>query len=102
MLLTKKEKISFYLHFLVKKKLLSKPDKVIGIAKNNLKKWGERYSEEPVWMTEWNDILDRGISSILPVLDGVDEKASLLRSSSPFTGIISQKERMEVIKNAKS
>ena len=101
MLLTKHERISLNLHLLIKEKLLSEPDKVIAIGKNNLKKWKERYNEEPVWMTEWNDILEHGVSSVLPVLEGIDEKSILLRSSSPFTGIISQKERIGIIKKCK-
>jgi len=100
--LSKHEKISLALHLLVKERALSSPNEVILTAKNNLKKWNKSNEAKTVWMREWEDILSEGINSILPILDGVDERSVLLRSSSPFTGIISQKERMEILKNAKS
>jgi len=49
-------------------------------------------------MSEWEQILNNGISSIIDILDGKDEKSILLRSSSPFAGVISNKERMKVIR----
>ncbi len=99
--LSKHEQISLNLHLLVKKELLSDPDKVISIGKNNLRRWKERYEKEPVWMKEWGTLLAQGVSAIASILESVDEKSILLRSSSPFTGIISQKERMEIIKKCK-
>ena len=99
--LTKHEQISLNLHFLIKKELMSDPDKVISIGKSNLERWKEKYEREPIWMKEWAVLLAKGVSAIASVLDGVDEKSILLRSSSPFTGIISQKERMEILKKCK-
>ncbi len=101
MSLTKHEQISLNLHLLVKRELLSEPDKIISIGKSNIKRWKEKYEREPVWMKEWGVLLAKGVSAIVSVLDGVDEKSILLRSSSPFTGIVSQKERMEIIKKCK-
>jgi len=99
---TTHETISLNLHFLVKERLLADPDKVLAIAKSNLSRWKKRYTEEPSWMSAWREILSQGILTVLPVLEGTDERSILLKSSSPFTGIVSQKERFEIIRNAKS
>lgn len=99
---SKHETISLNLHFLIKERLLSDPDIVIAIARNNLNRWKECYTEEPSWMINWYAILNQGVTTVLSVLDGIDEHSILLKSSSPFTGIISQKERLEIIKNATS
>lgn len=99
--LSRHEQISLNLHFLVKQELLSDPDKVISIGKSNLKRWKGKYEREPTWMKEWSVLLAQGVSAIASILEGLDEKSILLRSSSPFTGIVSQKERMEIIKKCK-
>lgn len=52
-------------------------------------------------MKEWAVLLEKGVSAITSVLEGEDEKSIMLRSSSPFTGIVSQKERMDIIKKCK-
>ncbi|MFK5914975.1 MAG: hypothetical protein QM484_11420 [Woeseiaceae bacterium] len=49
-------------------------------------------------MTDWNKIIEKGTTAVVDVLDGMDDGSILLRSSSPFTGVISQSERMEIIK----
>ena len=90
-------KLSFYLHHAVKNKLLTNPNSVITVARRNLKNWKERYGYGPKWMSDWERIIANGIASIIEVLDGKDEKSVLLRSSSPFAGVLSNKERMRVI-----
>ena len=63
--LSRHEQISLNLHFLVKKELLSDPDKVISIGKNNLKRWKGKYEREPVWMKEWSTLLAQGVSALV-------------------------------------
>ena len=93
--LTKHDEISLALHAAIKRELLANPQQVIQIAKSNLARWKDSYGgDEPSWMIEWTAILERGeVDEILAVLTGVDEKSVLLRSSTPFTGVISAQER---------
>ena len=95
--LNKHDKLSFAFHAAVKRELISDPERVLTIAKNNLKRWRENYNDIPKWMADWNKIIEKGASDVVNVLDGKDEESTLLRSSSPFTGVISQTERMEII-----
>ncbi len=92
------DKLSFYLHSAVKSELLTDPNRVIAVARKNLNHWKNRYDYEPQWMSDWEEILSKGISAIIKILDGQDEKSVLLRSSSPFAGVLSNKERMRVIR----
>jgi len=92
------DNISFQLHHIVKSELLANPTRVIKIANSNLDKWASRYGYKPKWMSEWEQIINNGVSTIIEILDGQDEKSILLRSSSPFAGVISNKDRMKVFR----
>ena len=92
----KHDTISLLMHAAVKRELLANPECVIGIAKSNLQRWRSDYDEVPRWMNDWNEILDQGVSVIVKVLDGLDETSILLRSDTPFTGIITQEERNDI------
>ncbi len=77
-------------------KLLADPPSVISIARNNLSRWEKSYGYTPQWMADWRVILDGGVVEILRVIDGTDERSILLRSSSPFTGVLSEDERSAI------
>ncbi|MCW8827610.1 MAG: hypothetical protein OQK94_00990 [Gammaproteobacteria bacterium] len=93
--LTKHDEISLALHAAIKRELLANPQQVIQIAKSNLVRWKDSYGDdESTWMIEWAAILGRGeVDEILAMLTGDDEKSVFLRSSTPFTGVISSQER---------
>lgn len=99
--LNKHDQISLALHVAVKRELLSDPNRVLLIAKNNLDRWRDNYNEIPQWMNDWNEILKQGASAVIKVLDGEDEVSTLLRSSSPFSGVISQEERTIILNKFK-
>lgn len=96
--LSRHDMTSLLLHAAVKEKLMADSETVIATAQANLIRWKASYGFEPRWMGEWFIILEDGINRILPVLEGVDDHSVLLRSNSPFTGILSENERMKVLK----
>ena len=86
----------------VRVKLVADPKSVISIASSNLDRWEKSYGFTPGWMTGWRAILDGGVVEILRVIDGTDERSILLRSSSPFAGVLTEDERSVVYGNYKS
>lgn len=68
-------------------------------ARANLRRWtvtaspGARRT-----LCEWEALLDGPFETLLAVIEGSDERASRLRQSSPFCGIISNEERLEILK----
>lgn len=100
--LTRHERISLALHQAVKEKLLADPEHVILKAKSNLARWKDSYDDQPRWMIEWEVILEKELDKIVVVLDGLDEHSVLLRSSSPFTGIISNEQRIHILNQFKT
>jgi len=93
--------ISFALHQAVKQRLLDDPAWVIDKARANLARWEQGYGYRPGWMADWLAVLDAGVEAVCAILDGLDERSLLLKSSSPFTGIISPAERMRIIREQK-
>lgn len=97
MTLSKHDQISLELHHLVKIKLMESPGAVIAHAQNNLKRWRKQNGEGFYWMSEWDNILAQGAEAVGSILTGLDQRSILLRSSSPFPGIITQGERMAIL-----
>lgn len=46
------------------------------------------------YLTEWQSILDQGIGVALSVVVEDSERAQVLRSSSPFAGVLDEEERL--------
>jgi hypothetical protein len=70
-------------------------------ARSNLKRWECQFGGVlPTAYVEWVAILDSGLDSVLRVLEGSDQDAVRIRSSSPFTGVLSPRERWEILRHA--
>ena len=82
-------------HRIVAERLMADPEKVIEFASDNLQRWTGRYDkdERPHWMHEWKQLLGRPPVEIAHLLTSCSEEANRLRSSSPFAGILSARER---------
>ena len=84
------------LHKEISKKLKSNPD-LWDIPKNNLIKWKKTRGKLAPALIEWDHILNRQtIEQILSILESSSEEAVRLRSSSPFTGILTENERISI------
>lgn len=60
----------------------------------NLDRW-EQTAPGP-WITEWRAELDRPLDALLALLESTDERATRMRQSSPFAGVLSQAERRTI------
>lgn len=70
-------------------------------ARANLERWRDQFGGElPPAYVEWLGILDGGFESILQVLEGEDQRAVRIRSSSPFAGVLTPQERWEILRRA--
>ena len=68
-------------------------------AKENLADMRSRHEPDnmPLYIEEWEQILTLRWEHIAALLIAVTEEAIRLRSSSPFTGILTQSERHKII-----
>jgi hypothetical protein len=90
-------------HRLIAERLRSNPVEVIAKAKENIERWGWRRdfpdpSRRPNFMTEWLALLEGTQDMLRAVLTGSDERSVTLRSSSPFAGVVSFRERWRLRK----
>ena len=90
---------SLELHRAILKKIRHSPS-LLEIARENIGNWLSKNDRGPLDPTlEWKEIFDRStFDEILSWLDREDEEATRLRQSSPFAGILSDTERMSILK----
>ncbi|MBL7095334.1 hypothetical protein ISS22_15325 [candidate division KSB1 bacterium] len=93
------EKRSIALHKAIEKKLRSNPD-LWDIPKKNITKWKKmKHSVTPAFI-EWEYILNKNSKEqILFLLESDSEESKRLRSSSPFTGILNERERKTIFES---
>ena len=78
---------------------ISKDPSLLEKAKENLAHMRSRYEPDdmPIYIEEWEHTLTLHWKHIAVLLIAVTEEAIRLRSSSPFTGILTQEERLNII-----
>ncbi|MDZ7754655.1 MAG: hypothetical protein U5S82_24130 [Gammaproteobacteria bacterium] len=99
--LSTRDRRSIAFHAIVRDRLLAEPDAVLGKARSNLVRWGSRYRDPPPCMKAWDAILQQDLENIVAVLEGLDEQSILLRSSSPFAGLVTPAERWRILREEK-
>jgi hypothetical protein len=55
----------------------------------------------PSWVHQWQALLDGPTDQLVEVLTSPDERARVLRQSSPFAGVLSPRERWAVLADVK-
>ncbi len=89
---------SLSLHRAVAEKMLTDEEAVMKIARSNLERWLKSPSFKGVErfaLFEWRNILDNSRSDeIRDIITSETDEGQCLRSSSPFAGVLSRKERM--------
>ena len=91
------DKRSQALHTKIAEKLRAFPELWI-IPEQNLQRWEQTMEGLSPALYEWHQILHTySKERIFSLLESPSEEATRLRSSSPFTGILSQSERKEIL-----
>ena len=87
------------MHRRIAGRLRSEPEKVLGKARENLRRWlvgREGTSAEAVYR-EWLAVLDANrVEQLAEFLVSPSEKAARLRQSSPFAGVLDAREVWEI------
>lgn len=85
---------SLEMHRLIAIKLEADPS-LLERARSNISRWTKLRGMRPAY-SEWEEILSSGMDRILRVLTSEDQASARLRSSTPFTGILSDAERIQL------
>lgn len=89
------------MHNIIAERLRSGDLSPLQKARSNLERWKQQFGGVlPAGYLEWAALLDAGLEAVLRVLDGEDQEAVRIRSSSPFAGVLSPRERWEILRRA--
>lgn len=83
---------SLALHRLIARKLAADPD-LLDKARDNLRRWQESSDSPSLAFAEWAQILTSPVDQVEQLLTERSERATRLRQSSPFCGILTEAER---------
>jgi hypothetical protein len=76
---------------------ISRDPHLLKKAKSNLSRWGAKTDgPTPRYLKEWQEILEKPWPTIAEMMTSMSEDATRLRSSSPFAGILNEKEREQI------
>lgn len=101
--LTHQERKSWLLHLAVANELLVRPDPTLRRARANIVKGREVHrpgSMAAGYLARWEALLDEGIDSVIQVLVDRGQTARDLRSTSPFAGVLSERQRAKILERA--
>lgn len=86
---------SLVLHRLVARKVLADPA-LLDQAWENLRRWQKMKGSPSQALSEWEDILSGPVDQVMQLLMDPSERATRLRQSSPFCGILTEAERRAI------
>jgi hypothetical protein len=88
---------SLALHHLVVQKILADRSLFEKVQENLDRYQAKADGSVRVYLTEWQSIVDLGIDAALAVALEQTERGQVLRSTSPFSGILTELERMSFL-----
>jgi excisionase family DNA binding protein len=97
--LSRQQLEQLWLHQAIAGKFVSNPDALLAAAAINLRRLRRLHPDGLAWewLDRWQVVLDSGPEAVLDALTSSSEYAVELRSTSPFTGILSEMERRTVL-----
>ena len=95
------ERQSAALHRVIAARIRSGDEQPLARARANLSRWKQQFGGElPPAYVEWEQLLERGVGAVLQTLEGDDQQSARRRSSSPFAGVLSPRERWDILRHA--
>jgi hypothetical protein len=87
---------SLAMHAVIARKIERDPA-LLEIARRNVERWRARWGEAPpAWLEEWQELLNQSWQAVVAFITEPGERATRLRQSSPFAGVLSNEERWRI------
>jgi transcriptional regulator with XRE-family HTH domain len=96
--LTREDRRSLALHAAIAERLRAEPGPVLASARRSLARMRSQHPGARQLLDEWRVLLRRPLSALVAVLLDPDPWARELRQVTPFTGLLSARERKEVLR----
>lgn len=86
-------------HQAIAERLRLAPRRAIDFALGNIARWSREYApgHQPEWLIEWRQLLTGPLAALIEALTADTEQATRLRTSSPFVGLLTYEERIEIL-----
>ncbi|MGA7799304.1 MAG: hypothetical protein WCC36_00700 [Gammaproteobacteria bacterium] len=87
-------------HQAIADRLRVEPEAVLDYARGNVARWSKDYdsARRPDWLVEWQRLLTGPVEALVVALTADTETAVRLRASSPFLGLLTFRERLEILR----
>lgn len=97
--LTREQLETLWLHRALAGKVVANPPAVLAAVEINLRRLRRMHPEGRAWewLDRWDALLEEGVEAVLDALTSSAEYAVELRRTSPFAGILSERERRTVL-----
>ena len=78
---------------------LRRDPSLVRVAKQNLDRWFLTCSPRAApALTEWEQILGSSVDAVIETLTATDERSTRLRQSNPFAGVLTPRERNDLLR----
>jgi hypothetical protein len=87
---------SLAMHAVIARKIERDPT-LLAIAHRNMERWSGRWKDgPPAWLKEWQEVLKQPWQRIAAIITEPSEHGARVRQSSPFAGVLTNKERWRI------
>jgi transcriptional regulator with XRE-family HTH domain len=93
--MTREERRSLHLHRAIARRLERSPEEVLAKARETLALMRSKHPKADQLLRQWEVILDRPVSDLLPALTDPSPQGRELRQVTPFAGVLTAEERTE-------
>jgi len=101
--LTRDQERSLWIAYAVAGHIANNPSTALVLARKNLKIMRQSSrGQARIWLDEWEKLVDGPVEDLLAILTSRSPKARELRQNSPFSGLLTEEQRHQVIEAWKS
>jgi hypothetical protein len=90
---------SLWLGLAVVAKVAENPERVLGIAVQNLRQLERVQGGANPWLGRWRTVLNAGVDAVIGVLTSRDVNAMRLRMNWPFDGVLTRAETERIMES---
>lgn len=86
-------------HLAIANRLRADPGGVLDYAIGNVRRWSENFSSEcrPRWLVDWEQLLNGPLDALIAALTADTKEGTHLRQTSPFVGLLTFQERVDIL-----
>jgi excisionase family DNA binding protein len=96
--MTKDQRQSLWLGYLVAARLVQDPQKVLSDARRSAERYIAKGATGAPWLRQWIALIDEGPDAVLAALVSTSPQARELRQNSPFASALDRDERIRTVK----